>query len=196
MKSSLTLQNVTSKRRLLSARAAMLLRPTPTMLPDQWARKFRRYPASAGVPGARDPALTPYVVEFERALAAGGVGRYRRVVLVCAAQSGKTDAVLDAIGCRLDTRPCDLIYVGPSLDFNVNIFEPRLMQLFDQAPTLNAKVGRGHKNKKTKKIVAGCTLRLGHAGSVNPLKSAPALITIIDEFDSMQELKGHGQCSD
>jgi hypothetical protein len=35
-------------------------------------------------------------------------------------------------------------------------------------------------------------VRLGHAGSVNPLKSAPALITIIDEFDSMQELKGHG----
>jgi phage terminase large subunit GpA-like protein len=162
------------------------------MLPDEWARKFRRYPASAGVPGARDPWLTPYVVEFERAVAAGGVGRYRRAVLVCAAQSGKTDAVLDAIGCRLDRKPCDIIYVGPSLDFNVSIFEPRLMELFNQAPTLAAKVGRGHKNKKTKKQVAGCTIRLGHAGSVNPLKSAPALITVIDEFDSMQELKGHG----
>jgi phage terminase large subunit GpA-like protein len=113
-------------------------------------------------------------------------------VLVTAAQTGKTDALLDAIGCRLDTKPADIIYVGPSLDFNTSIFEPRLMQLFDQAPTLNAKVGRGHKNKKTKKQVAGCTVRLGHAGSVNPLKSAPALITIIDEFDSMQELKGHG----
>ncbi len=82
-------------------------------------------------------------------------GRYRRAVLITAAQCGKTDAMLDIIGSRLDTRPVPIIYVGPSLDFISNQFEPRLMELFDQAPSLSGKIARGQKNKKTRKLVAG-----------------------------------------
>ena len=154
---------VSSKKRVLYGRAARLLMPTLRTTPDQWAKLNRRYPPSAGVPGPRDPGLTPYMIAFGRAISAGG-GQYRRAVMVCGAQMGKTDAVLDVIGERLDTRPAPIMYVGPSRDFNTDQFEPRLAALFDEAPSLAAKLARGQRNKKTKKLVAGVPIRLAHAG--------------------------------
>jgi phage terminase large subunit GpA-like protein len=136
------------------------------------------------MPGARDPSVTPYVIPWMRAVAAGG-GRYRRAVLITSAQSGKTDAMLDVIGSRLDTRPVPIIYVGPSLDFVTNQFEPRLMELFDQAPSLCGKIARGQKNKKTRKTVAGVQLRLAHAGSSSALKSSAAGLALVDELDAL-----------
>jgi phage terminase large subunit GpA-like protein len=127
-----------------------------------------------------------------RAVADSG-GRYRRVVLITAAQSGKTDAMLDCIGARLDTRPTPIIYCGPSLDFVTNQFEPRLMELFDQAPTLSGKIARGHKNKKTRKTVAGCQVRLAHAGSATALKSSSAGLALVDELDQLlADVRGQG----
>src|SRR5258708_38148935 len=111
--------SVSSKRAALFARAAMLLRPAPRTTPDEWARKNRRYSPSAGVPGRREPNLTPYMIEWGRAISAGG-GKYRRAVMVCGAQMGKTDELLDVIGERLDTRPAPIMYVGPSRDFNTD----------------------------------------------------------------------------
>src|ERR1700676_728542 len=93
--------------------------------------------------------------------------------------------MLDIIGSRLDTRPTPIIYCGPSLDFVTNQFEPRLMELFDQAPTLRGKIARGQKNKKTRKTVAGVQLRLAHAGSSTALKSSAAGLALVDELDAM-----------
>ena len=126
--------------------------------------------------------MTPYLVPFARAVASGF---YRRVVAVTAAQAGKTDSVLDIIGTRLDQRPAPIIYVGPTRDFLIDQFEPRLMQLFDQAPALSAKVLRGRRMKKTVKWVAGSRVRLAYAGSATALKSDPAALALIDEYDAM-----------
>jgi phage terminase large subunit GpA-like protein len=166
--------------------------PTPRTTPDQWATRNRRYPPSAGVPGPRDPGLTPYMVGWARAISAGG-GKYRRAVMVCGAQMGKTDALLDVIGERLDTRPAPIMYVGPSRDFNTDQFEPRLMALFEQAPSLASKLARGQRNKKTKKLIAGVPIRLAHAGSSTSLKSDPAAIALVDEYDEMlRNVKNQG----
>jgi phage terminase large subunit GpA-like protein len=166
--------------------------PTPRTTPDAWAKKNRRYPPSSGVPGARDPQLTGYMVAWARAIAVGG-GKFRRAVMCCGAQMGKTDALLDVIGSRLDTRAAPIMYCGPSRDFNTDQFEPRLMALFDQAPSLAAKLARGQRNKKTKKLVAGVPIRLAHAGSSTSLKSDPAAIALVDEYDEMlRNVKGMG----
>lgn len=119
--------------------------------------------------------------------------RYRRVVMVTAAQSGKTDAFLDIIGERCDTRPVPIIYVGPSEKFLTDQFEPRLMALFDEAKKLKDKVARGKRMKKTLKRVAGVTVRLAHAGSSTALKSDPAGLALVDEYDEMlANIKGQG----
>ncbi|OYW56098.1 MAG: terminase, partial [Hyphomicrobium sp. 12-62-95] len=112
-------------------------------------------------------------------------GGYRRVVAVTAAQSGKTDSMLDVIGARLDQRPAPILYVGPTKEFLTDQFEPRLMALLDDAATLSNKVVRGRRMKKTLKSVAGVRVRLAHAGSSSALKSDPAALALIDEYDEM-----------
>jgi phage terminase large subunit GpA-like protein len=120
-------------------------------------------------------------------------GGYRRVVAVTSAQSGKTDSMLDIIGARLDQRPAPIIYVGPTREFLTDQFEPRLMGLLDEAESLRNKVVRGRRMKKTLKHVAGVRIRLAHAGSSSALKSDPAALALIDEFDEMMaNVKGQG----
>lgn len=120
-------------------------------------------------------------------------GFFKRCVGVTAAQSGKTETFLDVIGERLDMRPAPIIYVGPSKEFNTDQFEPRLMGLFDEAKTLRDKVMRGKRMKKTLKIVSGVRLRLAHAGSSTALKSDPAALALVDEYDEMTaNIRGQG----
>lgn len=120
-------------------------------------------------------------------------GNYRRVVAVTAAQSGKTDSMLDVIGARLDQRPAPILYVGPTKEFLTDQFEPRLMALLDDAASLSHKVVRGRRMKKTLKSVAGVRVRLAHAGSSSALKSDPAALALIDEYDEMMaNVKGQG----
>lgn len=187
---ALGLRNEWKRSAELFELAALILRPVPRTHPDEWGRDNRVYPPSAGIPGPRDPLLTPYMIAFGRAIASG---LYKRVVGVVGAQMGKTDTYLDVIGSRLDQRPAPLLYVGPGKEFLTDQFEPRLMGLLDQAPVLARKVIRGRRMKKTLKIVAGVPLRLAHAGSSMALKSDPAALALVDEYDEMlANIRGQG----
>lgn len=116
--------------------------------------------------------------------------------MATSAQSGKTETFLDIIGERLDNRPMPIIYVGPSKEFVTDQFEPRLVELFRQAPALGRKVLGGidsKKQKRTLKRVNGTRLRLAHAGSSTALKSDPASFALVDEYDEMlRNVKGQG----
>lgn len=165
--------------------------------PDVWAAANRVYGPGTGVPGRRDPMLTPYNIAFARAFVEGYRGRrYKRVILVEGAQSGKTEGFLDVIGERLDNRPAPILYCGPSKEFVTDQFEPRLMEMFSQSTSLASKVLGGlesKKQKKTLKRVAGTRLRLAHAGSSTALKSDQAAIALVDEYDEMlKNVKGQG----
>ncbi len=152
------------------------------MPPDLWAAENRIYPAHAPVPGPRDPTLTPYAIAPMRALAAG---EHKRVVSVFGAQMGKTDGFLDAIGERMDRAPVPMIYCGPSREFIATQFEPRIMELVEQAETLKRKFAFGKRNTKTRKLFSGVPLRLATAGSSKALKSDPAGIGLLDEVDEL-----------
>lgn len=109
------------------------------------------------------------------------------------AQGGKSEALLDIMGQRLDQEPCPILYVGPSKQFLTEQFEPRVMALLDEAPSLAAKVARGKRMTKTRKVIAGVPLRLAHAGSSTALKSDPAGLAVTDEVDEMlANVKGQG----
>lgn len=161
--------------------------------PDEWGAANRVYGPGTGWPGRRNPNLTPYATPFARQF---GNPRYRRVVLVTAAQAGKTDTLLDIIGERLDNRPAPILYVGPSKDFLGGQFEPRLVELFRQSPSLGRKVLGGidgKRQRQTLKRVNGTRIRLAHAGSSTALKSDPAAFALVDEYDEMiRNVKGQG----
>ena len=50
-----------------------------------------------------------------------------------------------------------------------------------------AKVARGKRMTKTRKMVAGVPLRLAHSGSSTALKSDPAVLALVDEYDEMRD---------
>jgi len=125
------------------------------------------------------------VRDFERAV---GNPKYRRVVLVTGAQAGKTECYLDILGERVANAPAPVLVVLPSKEFAVDQFEPRLVQLFEQSPSLAGKVLGGLHSKAQKKVlkrVNGTRIRLAHAGSSAALKSDPAALCLIDEFDEL-----------
>ena len=161
--------------------------------PDEWGAGNRVYGGETGWPGPRNPRITPYAIPFGRAFEDP---RHRRVVLVTAAQSGKTETFLDVIGERLDNRPAPILYVGPSRDFLTDQFEPRLVGMFGQSASLARKVVggiEGSRQKKTMKRVAGVRIRLAHAGSSTALKSDPAAFVLVDEMDEMMaNVRGQG----
>lgn len=159
-----------------------LTKPAPRTEAHKWAAENRTHPNSTGVPGPRDPFLTPYIIEPERAVSEG---KSRRVVMVFGAQTGKSEAILDLIGSRLDQRPAPVLYVGPNKQFLSEQFNRRLMELLDGCSSLAMKVARGKGMTVTRKIVAGVPLRLAHAGSSAALKSDPAALAMIDEYDEM-----------
>lgn len=171
-------------------RLALLLQPSARMEPDEWGADNRTYPPGSGHPGKRNPHLTPYAIPFGRSIAGR---RKRRVVGVFAAQSAKTETLLDVVGHRLDQDPAPILYVGPNRQFLAEQFEPRLMALLDEAPSLMAKVARGKRMTKHRKVIAGVPLRLAHAGSSTALKSDPAALAITDEADElMANVRGQG----
>ena len=172
----------------LFTRSARLGRPVLKTDPDAWARANRTYGPSTGSPGPREPSLTPYMIPFARAIASR---RYRRVVMCCGAQTGKTETLLDVIGQRLDQAPAPIMYIGPGRQFVSERFEPRVMQLLDEAPTLAGKVARGKRMTKTRKIIAGVSLFLAHGGSSAALKSKSIGLALTDEADELAESIKH-----
>mgnify|MGYP002149067521 CR=1 FL=1 len=97
------------------------------------------------------PITLPKVSPMARAV---HDGQYKRVVMVCSSQSGKTESLIDLIGARLDQRPAPILYVGPIRDFLTDQFEPRLMSLLDEAEALSAKVVRGKRDHTPEAIAA------------------------------------------
>lgn len=165
------------------------MKPTENLTPDEWARKNRSYPDHSGLPGPRDPGITPYVIPFMRAV---HERVHKRVVLCISGQSGKSEALLDIIGQRMDTSPVPTLYVGPTQQFIREQWEPRIEDLI-KSTSLSRKAGWGQRSTKSKKTISGVSLRLAHAGSSSQLKSDPFGLALTDEADElMANVKGAG----
>ena len=121
------------KRAEMLRRVADRIRVPEATPPDEWAAENRVYGPTTGAPGPRNPYLSPSLVPLGKAAVSG---KYKRIVGVTSAQTGKTDTELDVIGQRLDQRPPPIIYVGPGESFNRDQFEPRLKQMIDECDGL------------------------------------------------------------
>lgn len=176
----------------------MLLRPVEKSTPDEWARRNRVYPPSSGMPGPRDPALTPYMVPFTRSF--DPVQQYEMfgqsfdtVIAVTSSQMGKSDALLDVIGSTMEQRPAPIMYAGPTKEWLNAEIEPRLMSMLNQAPRLRERLATGKRMTRYKKLVGGVPVRLAWAGSASQLAGMAAKLAIMDELDRIAEnIKGEG----
>ena len=97
------------------ARIFKVLQPPPEMTLSQWADKFRRLSAgSSAEPGRWKTAKAPYQKEIMDAITDITI---KKVVIMSAAQVGKTDAmVLNPIGYYVHYDPSPIMVIQPTID--------------------------------------------------------------------------------
>jgi phage terminase large subunit GpA-like protein len=118
--------------------------------------------------------------------------RYRRIIIVCGSQMGKTGGLLNVIGRELDDSPAPILYVGPTKNNVSTVIEPQITAMLKSAPSLWSKTDHSRRAQRLAKTVAGVSLRLAWAGSPTELASQFAKIVLIDEFDRMAPIPGEG----
>lgn len=117
---------------------------------------------------------------------------YKRIVVACGSQMGKTDSLLaNLIGYRLDDDPVPALYLGPTRSFVESVFEPRVMAMLRSADSLWRKTLTGKAMTRTKKMVGGVPLRLAWAGSATELAGDAVGLALCDERDRMPDNVGN-----
>ena len=108
---------------------------------------------------------------------------------------GKTEAILNLIGWRMDDRPAPAIYVAPTQKLATSVMKDRLDQLIRSTPSLAKKADfrRGY-NTTLEKWIGGVRLGIAWAGSAVELMSHPVAMVIVDERDAMED--GVGKAGD
>jgi phage terminase large subunit GpA-like protein len=134
-------------------------------------------------------------VPYTRAICkAAADPRIKRVVMVMASQSSKTECMLNILGHRLDDDPAPVIMVLPTQRLATSMSQSRLMPMIASTAGLREKLDRRKtSNKTTEKYIAGQRLGLAWAGSATELSSHPAALILIDELDRMDaDVSGEG----
>ena len=115
------------------ARIFKVLQPPPEMTLSQWADKFRRLSAgSSAEPGRWKTAKAPYQKEIMDAITDITI---KKVVIMSAAQVGKTDAmVLNPIGYYVHYDPSPIMVIQPTIDMAEKFSKEKLSPMLRDTP--------------------------------------------------------------
>jgi len=158
----------------------------------QWASANRIMPPGSPKPGPFRTESTPYMIPVCEAFA---LPQFSKITFVMGTQMGKSATMQNIIGWRLDDQPAPIIYVGPTENNISDVVEPKIVEMFEQAASLNLKFD--HKSPRYKKRVAGVHLRFAWAGSPAGIASDSAVISLVDELDRPDDnATGEGDLGD
>jgi phage terminase large subunit GpA-like protein len=163
--------------------------PPPDLTVSEWAELHRRLPVSSPSRGARwDNSTAPYLTEIMDSLSDPDV---RRLVVMGASQTGKSEAVHNGIGYYVENDPSNVLWVMPSFDDAKRRSRGAIADLIRSTPALRAVVrGRraprgSHENESTllEKQYPGGSLILAGSGTPNSFAGISARRVIADEFE-------------
>jgi len=144
-----------------------------------WAQKHVELTSEMGCqPGPYDPEATPWV---ELIFSAWEDRRVEGIVMVCAAQLGKTLMTQVLVCWTIDQDPSNILIF---LDTDTNARHHclhRIQPMIDAVPTLTEKVDPPRKRSANKIAFDGGVLTTGGAGSPSLVASKSALRVIRDE---------------
>jgi len=163
------------------------LRPEVMGTVSEWSDGHRVLTGEASAePGPWRTSRTPYLREPMDCMSASSP--VRRVVLVFGSQMGKTEVVLNSIGCNIHWRPGPMLFVEPTIDLLKKVNRQRLDPLLSQTPALAARVkparSRDSGNTIFTKSFPGGVLMLVGANSATGLQSSPIQYLYADEVSS------------
>lgn len=168
------------------------LEPPPDLTISQWADRYRRLSGEAASKGGIwDTDAAPYQREIMNAISDTSI---RKVVVMSAAQIGKTDAfLLNTLGYYIHYDPCPILLMQPTLSMAETFSKDRLMPMVRDTPVLRNRISdkaRTSGNTIFKKSFPGGRITMTGANSPTELRSRPIRILLADEIDGYPATAG------
>lgn len=153
----------------------------------EWADDKRMLPSKgAAEPGKYRSARTPYMREPMDCLSTSCP--VEEVVLMAAAQTGKSESGNNWVGYVIDEAPGPMLLVQPTVDNAKRYSKQRISPMVQETPALSAKVlankSREGGNTMLEKEFPGGILILGGANSAAGLRSMPIRYLFADEISN------------
>ncbi|MEA5057762.1 MAG: phage terminase large subunit family protein [Anaerotignum propionicum] len=177
----------------LFSRIFSVLAPPPDMTISEWADEYRRLSSeSSAEPGRWKTSKAPYQREIMDAICDMKI---QKVVVMSAAQIGKTDAlVLNPIGYYMHYDPSPIMVLQPTIQMAETFSKDRLSPMLRDTPVLRDKVNdksRTSGNTILQKIFPGGHVTMVGANSASSLASRPIRILLADEIDRYPATAGN-----
>lgn len=159
--------------------------PPPDLKISQWADENREISAEASAePGHWLTDRAPYQRAMMDAICDSHV---ERVVMMTAAQVGKTEILLNTIGYFVDKEPSPILMLNPTIEMSETFSKDRLAPMIRDTPCLSSKIAdprvRDSGNTLTHKNFPGGHITLCGANSPAGLASRPIRVLLCDEVD-------------
>ena len=160
----------------------------PTRLTvTEWADQFRMLPSKgAAAPGKYRSSRTPYMREPMDALSVSSP--VEEVVLMAAAQTGKSESGNNWVGYIIDNAPGPMLLVQPTVDNAKRYSKQRISPMILETPSLASRVvdnkSREGGNTILEKEFPGGILIMGGANSAAGLRSMPVKYLFADEVSN------------
>lgn len=172
------------------------LRPEAELTVSEWADSYRMLSSKASAePGPWRTSRTPYLQEPMDCLSSSST--VQRVVMMFAAQTGKTEAGSNWLGYVIDHAPGPMLCVQPTVEMAKRLSKQRLESMIQETPCLTEKIAparsRDSGNTMFSKEFPGGMMLLTGANSATGLRSAPCRYIFADEIDAFPaDVDGEG----
>lgn len=162
-----------------------MLEPPPDLSLSEWADTYRRLSSEASAePGRWRTSKAPYQREIMDAITDIGI---KKVVVMSAAQVGKTDAmILNPIGYYIHYEPSPIMVLQPTIAMAEAFSKDRLTPMIRDTPVITERINdksRNSGNTIMQKIFPGGHVTMVGANSPSSLASRPIRVLLADEID-------------
>lgn len=169
------------------------LAPPPDLKLSEWADKYRRLSAEASAePGKWKTSKAPYQKEIMDAITDISI---KKVVVMSAAQVGKTDAmILNPIGYYIHYEPSPIMVLQPTIQMAETFSKDRLSPMIRDTPVIAERINdktRNSGNTILQKIFPGGHVTMVGANSPSSLASRPIRVLLADEIDRYPTTAGN-----
>jgi phage terminase large subunit GpA-like protein len=175
----------------LGRRCLAALAPPPVLTISEWAEENRVLPRSSPAAGEWKNQRAPFLVE---PMDAFSDSRCKKIVLMLASGTGKTEILLNVVGYHVDYDPANILLVQPTVDRAREFSRDRLNPMFTDSPVFAGKVrearSRDSGNTLLRKEFPGGWIGLIGANAPSGLAGRHLRIVLADEIDRYPESAG------
>ena len=172
-------------KRHLEATLRTVMAPPPKLTISAWADNYRQLSSESSAEAGK---WSTRRAEYQRGMMdAVSDPNVETVVLMTAAQIGKTELINNVVGFHIHQDPAPMLVVQPTLEMAQTWSKDRLAPAIRDTPVLSAKIAnprsRDSGNTTLHKVFAGGHVTACGANSPSSLASRPCRIILCDEID-------------